>query len=131
MSTRGVSRPLDDGAGAPLVIGIVAGVVIVTVTALPLLSAHADRRALAGVADAAALAAADTASGALAGVPCEAAQSVAELGGAVLSRCEIDGAIATIGVSRQLLGVTVEVRARAGPPSSPGARHSVGGGPED
>jgi secretion/DNA translocation related TadE-like protein len=121
----------DTGAGSALAIGLVAATVIVTATMLPLYTAFASSRQLAAAADAAALAAADTASGALPGVPCEAAAAAAALGGAALADCSVEGAIATITVTGSALGMRLEARARAGPPSEIRSRHGVGGPAED
>lgn len=72
---------------------------------------------LAGVADAAALAAADAASGAVTGVPCERAGELAQSAEVELTGCELEGLVATVSVSAPF-GVLVAVaRARAGPPS--------------
>ena len=70
---------------------------------------------LAGIADAAALAAADAVSGAATGIPCERAAGLAERGGADLVRCDLDGLIATIEVTASVGAFTVRARARAGP----------------
>lgn len=121
----------DRGAGAALVIGVVAAIVVVTATTLPLSLAFVESRALAAAADAAALAAADTASGALAGVPCEAAASLSTLAGTRLESCGIQGAIASVTLSADVLGLRLEARSRAGPPASAEHRHGVGGAPQD
>ncbi|GAA5033036.1 helicase [Microbacterium fluvii] len=70
---------------------------------------------LAGVADAAALAAADAASGAATGVPCERAQQVAEAAGVTVRACDVDGLIATVTVGGVFLRMDASARARAGP----------------
>ncbi|UFS61161.1 hypothetical protein LQ955_12260 [Subtercola endophyticus] len=67
-------------------------------------------------AESAALAAADVASGAVAGYPCEQAARAAELGGATLESCQANGEVVLVVVSRTVLGVHVTARARAGPP---------------
>jgi secretion/DNA translocation related TadE-like protein len=71
---------------------------------------------LAGAADAAALAAADAASGAVIGVPCESAEAVARSAGAELSGCEVDGLTATVTLSAMFARVPATATARAGPP---------------
>lgn len=73
-----------------------------------------------GAADAAALAAADVASGA---IPtdedaCALAARVAAASRATLMSCEIDGLTATVQVSCAYSGLNAVSRARAGPPSS-------------
>jgi recombinational DNA repair protein RecR len=54
---------------------------------------------LAGAADAAALAAADAASGVVDGAPCERAAEIAVAAGSELAACELDGVIATVTVA--------------------------------
>lgn len=118
----------DDGAGTALAIGVVAAVVIVASTMLPLTLGFAKTRTLAATADSAALAAADTASGALPGYPCEAAASAVRLGGGDLVECRVDAAIASVTVADDILGIRAESTSRAGPPpSSRGGRAGVGG----
>jgi len=73
---------------------------------------------LAGTADAAALAAADAASGAVAGVPCEEAARIAEAGDASLRECDVEGLIATITVAGAYGGISFDARSRAGPPEA-------------
>lgn len=71
---------------------------------------------LGGVADAAALAAADAASGAVAGVPCELADTVAAASALVLAACEVDGLVATVTVAGRFGHLEATASARAGPP---------------
>ncbi|SIT69657.1 helicase/secretion neighborhood TadE-like protein [Microbacterium sp. RU33B] len=75
---------------------------------------------LAGAADAAALAAADAASGAVEGTPCERAAELAAHAGVMVSRCDLDGLVATITVSTRYLGFAAGATARAGP--APGSQ---------
>jgi secretion/DNA translocation related TadE-like protein len=72
----------------------------------------------AGAADAAALAAADTASGAIAvdGDPCAVAARVASASGGTLTRCVVEGFVATVQVEAAYAGLAAVSRARAGPP---------------
>jgi secretion/DNA translocation related TadE-like protein len=78
----------------------------------------ATRQAAAGTADAAALAAADVASGLVSGFPCARAARVAAANRASLASCAVDGLIVTVVVSRSILGITVTATATAGPPGS-------------
>ena len=71
---------------------------------------------LAGVADAAALAGADAASGAVGGEPCERANEIAAASGAELAACELDGLVVTITVSAVFGRLPATASARAGPP---------------
>ncbi|MCU1581061.1 MAG: helicase, partial [Microbacteriaceae bacterium] len=64
------------------------------------------------------LAAADVAVGALPGIPCDSASSVAKANGALLGGCRVDGAIVTVAVDITVLGFDVGARATAGPPAS-------------
>lgn len=122
----------DGGAGTALAVATVAAVVVVASTMLPLTLGFAKTRTLAATADSAALAAADTASGALAGYPCEAAASAVLIGGGELVECRVDGAIASVTVADEILGVRAESKSRAGPPTSAEAgRARVGGRPHD
>lgn len=70
-------------------------------------------------ADAAALAAADTASGFATGAPCERARELVERAGFALSGCRLDGLVATVEVSATAGVLPVVARARAGPPPGP------------
>ncbi|WP_312675463.1 helicase [Microbacterium sp.] len=75
----------------------------------------------AGAADAAALAAADAASGAVptADEPCALAARVAAGSGAALTRCSLEGYVATVSVEAAYAGLAAVSRARAGPPEEP------------
>ncbi|HAQ59505.1 MAG TPA: helicase [Microbacterium sp.] len=77
-------------------------------------AAVAARRA-AGAADNAAIAAADTVSGAVPGEPCERAAEVAEASHARLVSCSAEGLIASVTVAVPFAGFTATARARAGP----------------
>ncbi len=77
-------------------------------------AAHATR--LSAVADAAALAAADAASGAAPGIPCERAVEIADRAGAAVTACDVDGLIATVRVEARFGVLPAAARARAGPP---------------
>lgn len=106
----------EQGSGSILAVAIVAGVLCLMAMLLPLQLALARGQAVSGAADAAALAAADVRSGAVAGVPCEAAASVARANGATLEVCELDGLVATVVVSGSFAGLPLRGAATAGPP---------------
>jgi secretion/DNA translocation related TadE-like protein len=109
-------RWLDErGAGSALGLGVVAATVALLLLILPLAVALQGRQLAANAADAAALAAADTAMGAVPGEPCANAARLAEAGGAGLLDCRIDGAVATVLVAREVLGGTARAAATAGP----------------
>ena len=78
-------------------------------------AAVAARRA-AGAADNAAIAAADTVSGALPGEPCERAAEVAEASGARLLSCGTEDLDTIVSVEVLFAGMTAVAGARAGPP---------------
>lgn len=106
----------DQGSGSVLAVALVTAVLLLTGLALPLNAALTTRQLTANAADAAALAAADTASGLVAGYPCANAAEAARLNGAELGECTVDGLEVTITATRRVLGVTVSVASRAGPP---------------
>lgn len=105
-------------SGAVASVGMVAAAAMLTVTFATVASAAVHGQRLAGAADAAALAAADTASGAVVGFPCERAAEVASATGSVLTECAVDGLVATVTVSSRFGPMTASARARAGPPPS-------------
>lgn len=103
-------------AGAVLSVGVLAvsATLIVGCAVAGGVSVAATR--LAGVADAAALAAADAVSGAIPGVPCERARDIAVVAGSVLAACAVEGMVVTVTVTTRLGSFPVAARARAGPP---------------
>ena len=103
-------------AGAIAAIGVVGCAATLSAGLVFSGSAAVFGQRLAGAADAAALAAADAASGAVAGVPCESAEAVARSAAAELPGCEIDGLTATVTVSAMFGGLPAVATARAGPP---------------
>ena len=106
----------DTGAGSVLAVAIVAGLVCVTAMLVPFYSVLVKKQALAGAADAAALAAADVRVGLEAGEPCAAAARVATANGGSLASCSVDGLVVTVVVSSSIAGFAVGVAATAGPP---------------
>lgn len=110
----------ERGSGSVLGVGLIGAVMAVTVFIVPLFAALAVHQSVQNAADAAALAAADTASGAVAGVPCAAAAEAAVLNGATVVSCGVDGLIASVTVARAFIGFELSSRARAGPPAPQG-----------
>ena len=102
--------------GTVVTVGLAVGLAGLAAACLPVCGALATRQAVAGAADAAALAAADVAVGIHPGLPCAQADQVAAANGAELLACELDGLVATVTVSRGILGIPVTARATAGPP---------------
>jgi secretion/DNA translocation related TadE-like protein len=83
---------------------------------VPFFAVLVAKQAVAGAADAAALAAADVRVGLLAGEPCATASRVAEANGASLAQCTVDGLVVTVTAFRTVAGFAVRVAATAGPP---------------
>ena len=96
-------------------VAILGALFTVTAVLIPVLALLPVNQAVQGAADAAALAAADTASGLLPGVPCDAATRAAEVNGTRLSSCTVDGLIATVSVAHTVGIITIGSTARAGP----------------
>ena len=105
----------DRGAGAVLAIALVMAVVVVGLAGVGLAAALSARQRVIGAADLAALAAADAASGAIAGVPCEVAAAVARGNGARLTNCEGKGLVLSVTLSESFAGIPISAAARAGP----------------
>ena len=112
----GADLTRDSGSGSVLTVALVASVLLLTGLALPVNAALTTRQLTANAADAAALAAADTASGLVPGYPCANAAEAARLNGAELGECTVDGLVARVTASKSVLGVVVTIAARAGPP---------------
>ena len=103
-------------SGSILAASIAGSTILLTALVLPVGAALVEKRAIAGAADAAALAAADVASGLVPGIPCDAAATLATANGGTLASCEVDGAVVTVGVSGSVLGIPFTILATAGPP---------------
>lgn len=112
----GAGAEAEAGSGSILAVGILAAVCALTMVLIPLLAALVVGQLAQNAADAAALAAADTASGLVPGYPCPAAHETARLNAASVTACSVDGLTATVTVHRDYLGFTIAGRARAGPP---------------
>jgi secretion/DNA translocation related TadE-like protein len=106
----------ERGSGSVLGVAIIGAIVCLSTTVVPLYAVLAARSAVAGAADAAALAAADARVGAVTGYPCDRAAEVAAANGASLTSCEVDGLVATVRVSSAILGFNLAATATAGPP---------------
>ncbi len=101
--------------GTALAAGVVACTAALAVGLGQIAGAAVFAQRLAGTADAAALAAADAAAGAVTGVPCERAGELATTGGASVVACDLDGLVATVTVSAAFGLLTATASARAGP----------------
>lgn len=106
----------ERGAASVVALGLVGAIVGLTALIVPVLGAFVGSQRAANAADAAALAAADASSGAVPGVPCALAASIAARNGAELVSCALDGPVATVSVRLGVLGLAVTAEARAGPP---------------
>ena len=104
-------------AGTSTAVGGIAVAVVLTVALGAVAAASVHTQRLAGAADAAALAAADAASGAVTGVPCERATEVAAAAEVEIVACDLDGLVATVRVAAPFAGFSASAIARAGPPS--------------
>lgn len=106
----------ERGSGGVLAVAVLAACVIVGSAALALAGGLAARQQVIAAADAAALAAADTALGVVPGDPCRSAARLAAEHGAGLAACRVEGLVVTVTTTRVVLGVAVSATARAGPP---------------
>lgn len=105
----------ERGAGSVIAVGIMAASLSLAALSIPLYSVLAARQAVAGAADAAALAAADVVIGLLPGVPCAAAATVAAANRTKLLACQPDGLVVTVRAAAYVFGFEVTALATAGP----------------
>jgi secretion/DNA translocation related TadE-like protein len=103
-------------AGAVLSVAIVGVAAAMTVGLASVGAAATFAQRLAGAADAAALAAADTAAGAVPGDPCDRADEVAGASRTVVTACEVADLTVTVTVSAPFGHFVANASARAGPP---------------
>ena len=109
--------PADErGSGSLLGLAIAGSVVASMVLVVPLYTGLKIRETVSSAADAAALAAADVASGISPGAPCQVASMIAAANRASLDACAVDGLIVTVRASDHFLGITLTSTATAGPP---------------
>lgn len=102
-------------AGTILVVGSIMVTATLTLGLAATGGAAVAARRAAGAADNAAIAAADTVSGALPGEPCGRAKEVAEASGAHLIDCGTEDLDAFVTVEVPFAGAVATARARAGP----------------
>ncbi len=103
-------------AGTAATAGVVTAIGVLTIGLAVVGAAAVHAQRLAGTADAAALAAADAASGAVDGAPCDRAAQIASRAVAEVVSCEVDGLIATVRVGAAFGSIPTSAIARAGPP---------------
>lgn len=106
---------VDAGSGSILGLAVIGSVCGVVAIALPLYIGLSTEQAVSGAADAAALGAADVASGIAPGSPCAVADGIAAANGGVLTACRVDGLVVTVRVQREFLGLQLGSNATAGP----------------
>jgi len=117
----------ETGAGSVLAAGVLGALIAVLLATLPVVTLFAAHQRAANAADAAALAAADTASGRLPGFPCETARMVAARNAASLGTCSVEGLTVLVDATVDTAFGAITVAARAGPP--PEASGAVAGVP--
>ncbi|KQQ03922.1 MULTISPECIES: Rv3654c family TadE-like protein [unclassified Rathayibacter] len=110
------ARSGEEGSAAVTAISVVAATVLVTAAVLSGCGAVLAHQRAVSAADAAALAAADTASGLVPGEPCTQASRVATAGGAELAECSVAEGRASVEVVVAVGPLTMPARSRAGPP---------------
>jgi secretion/DNA translocation related TadE-like protein len=108
----------ERGSASLVVVGLLAALFLTTAAAVGACALLAAKQHVSAAADAAALAAADAASGRVPGAPCDRAARAAQLNDAVLGSCEVDGPFAVVTAEKDVAGVPITVRARAGPPDA-------------
>lgn len=107
----------ERGAASTAVLGVLCASLGVTLVLMTVLAGLVQRQRVVSAADHAALAAADTSSGLVAGVVCERAAEAAARNGAELARCDPGGnSTVTVEVRSSYLGIPLTAVARAGPP---------------
>lgn len=106
----------EEGAGTALAVALVAAIVVVFGLGAAVAVLLETRHRVVATADAAALAAADTALGNATGVPCDRAAAIAVDARVSVESCRQRGALVRVGTAASVLGVTVRAVAVAGPP---------------
>lgn len=106
----------EAGAGSVLAVGVMGALVALLLATLPVATLLTGHQRAANAADAAALAAADTLSGRVAGFPCDTARVVASRNQATLGACAIEGATVVVDAIVETPLGAITVAARAGPP---------------
>lgn len=108
----------ERGSGSVLAVGVIGAIFALSALIIPVSLALAVKHRVEAAADAAALAAANTASGRIGGYPCHAAGDAAAINGATLGSCTLDGVVVTVTAHSAWLGFTITAKSRAGPPGS-------------
>jgi len=116
LCVRFLSAERELGAGSVLGLALMLGILALAIGGLGAYAALPQRNALQAASDSAALTAANAASGRIQGYPCDLAAQAAELNGAELASCDLEGLEVTVEVSGTVLGIAVSIASRAGPP---------------
>lgn len=106
----------EEGSAAVIAVGVVVGTILVTASVLAGCAGVVGHQRAVAAADAAALAAADVASGLLPGDACAEASRIARAGRAELTRCSVQKGIATVEVTVVVGPFLLPAKSRAGPP---------------
>ncbi len=104
----------DAGSATVLAVAVVVAMLVLLAGLVPVVVLLGAHQRAAAAADAAALAGADTALGAIAGIPCERAGEVARADGARLLRCRQTGTDVRVDVAVPALGLALPAAALAG-----------------
>ena len=115
---RSAGDRAECGSATLVVVGLLAALLLASAAAVGACALLAAKQHVSTAADAAALAAADTASGRVAGAPCDRAAQAVRLNGARLGSCSIHGLVALVSAEDDVGGVPIAVWARAGPPGT-------------
>lgn len=106
----------EEGSATVVAVGVVAGTLLVTSAVLAGCAGVVGHQRAVAAADAAALAAADTASGLLPGDPCGEAARVASANSATLPSCTVEDGVALVVAEIAVGPIVLSARSRAGPP---------------
>lgn len=115
----------DGGAGGVLALAIAGGVLAFSLLALSLFSVLPAKAAVHAAADAASIAAAESASRTTVAQSCDTAAEAAALNGTTLLTCEVADQEAVVSVGREIFATTFSVTSRAAVPAQ---RSSVANG---
>ena len=106
----------DAGAGTVLMVSVAMLAITLVAIVVPVTALLIGWQQLAATADSAALAAADTLRGLRPGEPCAVAERVAAANSATVGGCIPEPEAISVSVTATVLGVGIEVTARAGAP---------------
>ncbi|WP_280803035.1 Rv3654c family TadE-like protein [Aurantimicrobium minutum] len=105
----------DDGSGAAGTLILVGGVLALSSVFFSAAAVFIELDRAQSLTDTAALEAADAASGRIAGYPCDRVERLAKKNNYSLHSCTISHLISRVTLGVTVLGIEVEIRAKAGP----------------